>query len=63
MGVGSGDTHVLHDGVDLGRAALGCLHLVAFLYVLHHVAQRYPGVGHSAKGIDLPQQDTEAPHV
>ena len=56
-------THILHDGEDLRRTALRRLHLVAVLDVLDDVAEGDAGVGHAAEGVDLPQQDTEAPHV
>ena len=56
-------TYILHDVEHLGGASLGCLHLVTILHVLHHVIERYPGVGHPAKGVDFPQQDPETPHV
>ena len=36
---------------------------VTFLYMLDNVPQRYAGVGHPTKGVDLPQQHTKAPHV
>ena len=56
-------THILHDGEDLSGAALGRLHLVAVLDVLDDVSEGDAGVGHAAEGVDLPQQDAEAPHV
>ena len=56
-------TYILHDVEDLGGASLGRLHLVAILHVLHHVIERYPGVGHPTKGVYFPQQNSEPPHV
>ena len=56
-------THILHDGEDLSGASLGRLHLVAVLDVLDDVSEGDAGVGHAAEGVDLPQQDAEAPHV
>ena len=56
-------THILHDGEDLRGTALWRLHLVAVLDVLDDVSEGDAGVGHAAEAVDLPQQDTEAPHV
>ena len=56
-------THILHDGEDLSGTSLGRLHLVAVLDVLDDVSEGDAGVGHAAEGVDLPQQDAEAPHV
>ena len=53
----------MHNLVNFLGTALWGFHLVALFHVFHHVRQRDARVGDTAEGVDLPQEDAEAPHV
>ena len=58
-----GASYLSHDLVDTFGTSLGRLHLVPLLDMFHHVSQRYSRIWDPAEGVNLPQKNTEAPHV
>ena len=58
-----GASYLFHDLVDSLRASLRRFHLIPLLNMFHHVSQRYSRIRDPAKGVNLPQKNTEAPHV